>query len=257
MTFSGNSADDLWVRRLIPAPDAAARLVCLPHAGGSASYYHPVSRALSPAVEVLAVQYPGRQDRRGEPFVEDIATLADRVHEALRPWTDRPLALFGHSMGAVLAFEVTLRMEREGVRPLALYASGRRAPSTHRAEDVHLRNDAGIISELKKLNGTADSLLDDDELLHMVLPATRADYRAIETYRCEPGAVVRTPIIALTGDDDPKTTLEEARAWSAHTTGGFDLRVFPGGHFFLNDHAHKINMDIRSHLASTAAAGRV
>ncbi|WP_066368541.1 thioesterase II family protein [Herbidospora mongoliensis] len=252
-----NLADDLWIRRFTPAPDAVARLVCLPHAGGSASYYNPVSRAMSPAVEVLAVQYPGRQDRRGEPFVEDISTLADQIHEALRPWTDRPLALFGHSMGAVLAFELTLRMEKEGLRPLALYASGRRAPSTYRAENVHLRGDAGVISELKRLNGTAGNFLDDDELLRMVLPATRADYRAIETYRCAPGAVVQTPIVALTGDDDPKTTEDEARAWSAHTKGGFDLRVFRGGHFFLNDHAHKINSDIRAHLTSAVAAGRV
>lgn len=93
---------DLWVRRYHPAPDAPTRLLCLPHAGGSASYYFPASRTLSPRIEVLAVQYPGRQDRRTEPCVESIDELADKVVDTVKGWTDRPLAVFGHSMGATL-----------------------------------------------------------------------------------------------------------------------------------------------------------
>ncbi|MDF5757187.1 alpha/beta fold hydrolase [Spongiactinospora sp. TRM90649] len=241
--------DDLWIRRFHPAPDAGARLVCLPHAGGSASYYHPVSAALSPAIDVLAVQYPGRQDRRAEPCVENIEELADGIVGALRPWTDRPFALFGHSMGAVLGFEVTRRLEREDIAPLMLFASGRRAPSTRRAESVHLRDDDGLVAELKRLNGTDSSVLADEELLRMVLPATRSDYRAIETYAGDPGAVLNTPITVLTGDNDPKTTLDEARAWSGHTTGEFEMRVYPGGHFFLTRHARRINAELTRFFA--------
>lgn len=103
-----------WVRRFHPdGRDAAHRLICFPHAGGSASFYFPVSRALTPGVDVLAIQYPGRQDRRHEPCIDSIAALADALAEEVRPWCDRPVTFFGHSMGATLAFEVARRLEAE------------------------------------------------------------------------------------------------------------------------------------------------
>lgn len=121
--------DDLWVRRYHPAPEARHRLFCLPYAGGSASYFLPVARALSPHVDVLAVQYPGRQDRRHEPCVESVEELADLLVDIVKPWADRPLSLFGHSMGASVAFELALRLEALGIVPHSLFASGRRAPA--------------------------------------------------------------------------------------------------------------------------------
>ncbi|UJW29729.1 alpha/beta fold hydrolase [Saccharothrix sp. AJ9571] len=239
-----------WIRRFHPAPDAPARLVCFPHAGGSASFYFPVSQALSGSLDVLNLQYPGRQDRRHEPLIDDIAELADELTGVLRPWLDRPVAFFGHSMGAILAFEVALRLEREaGPRPVRLFASGRRAPSTHRDETVHQRDDEGVLAEMKLMSGTDARLLGDDEVLRMIMPAIRGDYRAIETYRAQPDSVVNCPIDVLVGDDDPKTTVDEARAWQEHTTGGFDLRVFTGGHFFLAHHQQEINALIRDRVA--------
>ncbi|MDQ0954324.1 surfactin synthase thioesterase subunit [Streptomyces phaeochromogenes] len=101
-----------WIRRYHPAPDASTRLVCFPHAGGSATFYHPVSRALSPEIDVVAVQYPGRQERRTEPLVDSVEKLADLIVPELEPWLDRPLTFFGHSMGASLAYEVALRLRR-------------------------------------------------------------------------------------------------------------------------------------------------
>src|ERR1700712_4687720 len=115
-----------WIRRFHESPGASARLVCFPHAGGAATYFYPLSRTLAPSIEALAVQYPGRQDRRAEPCVDDIHELADLVAPALLEWADRPLALFGHSMGATLAFEVAGRLEKAGVRPAGLFVSGRR-----------------------------------------------------------------------------------------------------------------------------------
>ncbi|MFC9236266.1 thioesterase II family protein [Streptomyces decoyicus] len=251
--MSSPLADDgLWCRRFHPAPDAGRRLVCFPHAGGSASFYHPVSAALSPGVEVIAVQYPGRQDRRKEPAIDDIGLLADRIAEALKACSDRPLTFFGHSMGALVAFEVARRLERNGDGPLRLFASGRRAPSAHRDEQVHRRDDDGIVTELRALSGTDSRVLDDEEMLRMVLPALRSDYKAVETYRSEPAAVVRCPVTVLVGDEDPKTSLDEARSWEAHTTGDFDLRVFSGGHFYLADRPKEVMTVLSDHFTSVA-----
>ncbi|MEU1519187.1 thioesterase II family protein [Streptomyces sp. NPDC005811] len=252
--MSAFPADDgLWCRRFDPAPEAAHRLVCFPHAGGSASYYRPVATALSPRVDVVAVQYPGRQDRRNEPLIDDIGTLADQVHQALRGWDDRPLTFFGHSMGALVAFEVARRFEREGGGPVRLFASGRRAPSRHRDENVHRRDDDGIIAEVKSMSGTDDRLLGDEELIRMILPALRGDYRAVETYRSAPGATVECPVTALVGDSDPKTSVDEAQDWEKHTTADFDLRIMPGGHFYLNSRAADVLKALDDHFTARTA----
>ncbi|MER5483572.1 alpha/beta fold hydrolase [Streptomyces sp. NPDC002812] len=226
-----------WIRSFRPCEDAGVRLLCFPHAGGAAGFYFPLAQALAPDVEVLAVQYPGRQDRLREPGVDDVRVLADGVVAALLPLLDdRPLALFGHSMGATVGYEVARRLEHEaGVRPALLFASGRRAPSRNREEWAHLKDDAGLAEELRLLGGTGGALLADPDILRMVLPAVRVDYRAIETYRHRPGAELGCPIVVLTGADDPRVTLDEAADWRHHTHAGHTLDVFPGGHFYLNE----------------------
>jgi pyochelin biosynthesis protein PchC len=246
-----STAQEAWIRRYHRAPGSSVQLVCFPHAGGSASFYFPVSKALSPRVDVCAVQYPGRQDRRSEPPIDNIPELADAVAAAIRPLADRPLAFFGHSMGAVLGYEVALRLERDGASPLTrLYVSGRRAPSRVRAESVHRLDDEGIVAELRELSGTGTELLTDPEALDMILPAVKNDYRAVETYRDVPGRTLSCPVSALIGDTDPRVTADEAKAWAGHTTGAFDLRIFPGGHFYLLDQAPEIIALIGRDLAS-------
>lgn len=242
-----------WIRQFHPAPEAGSTLVCFPHAGGSATFYFPVSRALSPRADVLAVQYPGRQDRMDETCVDDIPTLADRIADELTHWTDRPMTLFGHSMGATIAFEVARRLEARGVVPLGLFASGRRAPSTHRDERVHLRDDEGLISELRRLSGTDVEVLADEAMLRMVLPAMRSDYRAVETYRYLPGPPLNCPVTVLTADDDPLVDLGEARAWAQHTVAPFRLRSFMGGHFFISAHAESVIQEIAGHIDAATA----
>ncbi|MFB7469407.1 thioesterase II family protein [Kitasatospora sp. NPDC056184] len=251
-----NRAPDLgaWIRRFQPAEDAAVRLVCLPHAGGAATYYFPVARALAPEIDVLAVQYPGRQDRRSEPVVEDVRALAELITAELRPWCDRPLALFGHSMGALVGYEVARRLQAEGVEPLGLFASGRRAPSTVRDEAVHRRDDQGIISALRELSGTGDEVLDDEDLLGMVLTAVRGDYKAVETYRADTGPVLGCPIQVLTGDSDEMTSPEENLAWERHTTAECRIEEFPGGHFYLSEQAPAVLASVRDRMRAWAAA---
>ncbi|MFF1379619.1 thioesterase II family protein [Streptomyces sp. NPDC058308] len=226
-----------WIRRYNPADTARARLLCLPHAGGSASFYLPFSRSLAPDVDVLTVQYPGRQDRRHEPCVDSIAGLADALVDEVLPWADRPLAVFGHSMGAMVAFELARRLEQRGTQPLVVFASGRRAPSRRREDSspVHLRDEKGLIAELRALSGTDARVFEDEDLLRMALPAIRSDYKAAETYRYVPGPPLAAPVRAHVGVDDPKATLDEVRSWATHTAGGFEMDTHPGGHFYLTD----------------------
>ncbi|MGW5611627.1 thioesterase II family protein [Streptomyces sp. NPDC003753] len=244
-----------WLRRFHRAEHAPARLVCFPHAGGAAGFYFPLSKALSSTVETLAVQYPGRQDRRAEPGVGDVGELTDGIVEALVPLLDsRPLALFGHSMGAVLAYEVARHLEHEtGSPPAVLFASGRRAPSRRRVENMHLREDQALVEELRELGGTAPELLDDLDVMRLLLPAIRRDYQAIETYRHRAGRELSCPITVLTGDQDRRTTIDEASDWKHHTTGGCTLEVFPGGHFFLSEHMPDV---VRLVTARLLASGR-
>jgi surfactin synthase thioesterase subunit len=193
-------------------------------------------------VEVLAVQYPGRQDRLREPCVPSLPELADRLLPLLLDgWTDRPLALFGHSMGASLAFELAGLLEQAGVVPALLFVSGRPAPSRFRGDaDVHGQGDDALLAEIRRLAGTDARILGDDEVLRLALPAIRNDFRAAETYRPERVLTVGCPVTALVGDDDPRAPLDDVRAWKEHTTGEFAMEVYPGGHFYLTDRAPEV-----------------
>jgi pyochelin biosynthetic protein PchC len=208
-------------------------LICFPHAGGAASFYGSWSRSLPSSVELLAVQYPGREDRIRDDRIDGMGRLADLVAEALEPLRDGPpVALLGHSMGAGVAYEVACRLERRGRTPARLFVSGRPAPDRQRRNAVHRASDEDLLTELRRLAPGNEILLDYPELAELMLPTVRSDFRLIESY--EPcGAVLACPITAMLGDRDTEVAVSEAQGWRAFTRGGFTMKVFPGDHFYL------------------------
>ncbi|MFC4499215.1 MULTISPECIES: thioesterase II family protein [Streptomyces] len=238
-----SALDNPWIRRLVAVPESELRLICFPHAGGSAGYYRHLAMALAPRVETLAVQYPGRQDRRREPPLESIAEMADACFEALGGCLDRPYAFFGHSLGAVVAYEVALRAEQSappaGRRPMRLFASAKSAPCVVRQRQVHRFDDDGLMREVRKLGGTGQTLTAPG-VRALFLSAMRADYRAVETYTPAEGARLACPITVLVGDSDPLVRVTDTAAWERHTNGGIDSHVFEGGHFYLDSKVQQV-----------------
>jgi pyochelin biosynthesis protein PchC len=239
-----------WLRRFHPAPQAPVRLIFFPHAGGSASYFYPHSQALAPDFDVLAVQYPGRQDRLADPLIDTVQALAEHTVQELGPWQDRPLILWGHSMGAAVAFEAARLLEAQGNAPRGVVVSGGRAPAIPRETEVHRKDDDGLIEELAALNGTDPAALGDRELLQMVLPALRSDYKAIETYLAKPEHVVAAPLLVLNGTEDDRVTQEQAQQWDQHTTASATVVTFPGGHFFLTPQQDQVLHTVRKEAAT-------
>ncbi|MFF1724339.1 thioesterase II family protein [Streptomyces sviceus] len=229
-----------WFRTYAPAgerpggPSPGVRLVCFPHAGGAASAYVRLARLLAPGCEVLSVQYPGRQDRRHQEPVADIGRLADAVAEEVTRHVRGPYAFFGHSMGAVVAYETARRLHGHGA-PARLFLSGRGAPGDKPGVHDRIGTDAELLAVAAELGGTAADLLDDPDIREMVLPALRADYRALGSYTRTPGPRLNVPFTVLVGDSDPVVSVAEAAAWEAFTTAPTDCRVFAGAHFYLND----------------------
>ncbi|MEV7603722.1 alpha/beta fold hydrolase [Kitasatospora sp. NPDC089797] len=215
------------------SPDRPAlRLVCFPHAGGGASFFRSWSGHLDPSVELLAVQYPGRENRFREPLVPDLAPLAEAVAGQLRPLSPLPTVLFGHSMGAAVAYETLLRLEAAGDTPVTRLCVSGRAPDTPARDDDY--SDERLVRAVGRLGGTQAAVLDDPDLRELVLPILRNDYRLIDRYRRSPDAPrLRADVLALTGDRDPQVTVEQAGAWAATTAGAFSLHVLAGDHFYL------------------------
>ena len=214
-------------------PDAQLRLVCFPHAGGQAALFRTWHRDLPPAVEVHGIQLPGWGSRIGEPPVSDLAAVVAETSAAIALLHDRPLALFGHSLGAVLAFEVARRLCRHGRAPRHLFVAGRRAPQVRGTNPVtHDKSDAEFVARLGELAGTPPEEFHDRELLQLVLPALRAGFKLAETYRYVPGVPLSCPITVIGGADDEESLDDRLDAWQAQTTRRLAKFIVAGDHFF-------------------------
>lgn len=225
-----------WIAHARPRPEARLRLFCLPYAGGNASIFRAWGQRLPAEVEVMPVELPGRASRFREPPLRRVDEAVEKLEAALSPLFDRPFAFFGHSMGALLAFELARRLRRTGgPEPVALFVSARRAPHLPPEEDpVHGLPDGEFFERLRELNGTPEEALQHPELMQMLLPLLRADFELNETYEFAPGEALACAVAAMGGLGDPEVTREHLEAWRQHTSGPFSLRMFAGDHFYLN-----------------------
>jgi surfactin synthase thioesterase subunit len=223
----------IWWRRPVPRPGAGLRLLCFPPAGAGASTFRAWG-GLLPQVEVLAVQYPGRQDRFAEPCPERMPALADAIAAAVAADLPGPVAFFGHSMGAVVAYEVARRLAAVGVpEPRHLVVSAHPAPTRERSSRPAADTDEAVLDYLRMLGGANAALLDDPDLRELTMPMVRADLRLIGAYRYAPGPPLACPVTAVVGAADSTCGAVDVVDWAARTTGPFDLAVLPGGHFYL------------------------
>ncbi|MCV7380695.1 non-ribosomal peptide synthetase [Mycobacterium alsense] len=238
-----------WVKRFTGAT-APGSVVVFPHAGGAAAAYRPLAKALSAnGVDAYVVQYPQRADRRDHPAADSIGALALELFEAGDWAAAAPLSLFGHCMGAVVAFEFARIAEANGMPVRVLWASAGQSPSTVAGYGPLPTTGSGVLEDMIDLGGTDPALLEDEEFVDLLVRAVQADYRALNAYSCGPDVRIRADIHAVGGNRDHRIGREVLASWETHTRGRFTVSDFDGGHFYLNDHldavARMVSADAR------------
>jgi surfactin synthase thioesterase subunit len=224
-----------WASPPLPAPSAPVRLFCLPYAGAGASAYRdwvPELQARAP-VEAVPIQLPGRESRLRERPTIDL----DEMTRAVLGRLDRPYAVFGHSLGGRLAYELCRRLRGLGAPPPRwLYVSGCPAPHIVRNRRDSDLPDEDFIARIVGMGGTPHEVFADEELRELVLTVMRADFAFVDNYRCLSDRPIDAPITAFVGSDDEEATPHDAADWRRHTSRAFALHVLAGGHFFLHEH---------------------
>ncbi|KYF72840.1 gramicidin dehydrogenase [Sorangium cellulosum] len=228
------STSDAWVGCPRPNPASRLRLFCFPYAGGGASVYSAWWRELPAHTELCAIKLPGREARLGEPPFERLTPLVQALATALDGWLAKPFAFYGHSLGALVSFELARELRRRGAPlPRHLFVSARRAPHLPIAAPLHGLSDDDFLAWLRRMGGTPEEVLRDPDLLALFLPVLRADVAVNEAEPFVPGPPLDCPMSAFGGADDERASPAEMEAWREHTRGPFRTEVFPGGHFFL------------------------
>jgi surfactin synthase thioesterase subunit len=228
-----------------PRQSQAARinLLCFHHAGGAASFYKKWPAALSPLVQVLPVQMPGRETRYGEAFATSIGEMVDELLQHQHAFTDQPYAIFGHSLGALFGFELGRRLARQGgPAPRFFVSSGHGAPRAQPAEEqLHVLPDRRFVDRMReKYGGISDEVMASSELLEFLLPRFRADIRVAEQHVSHDDAPVRFPVVALHGRGDKSVALADVQGWQGKTAAKVSIHEFDGDHFFIETNERQV-----------------
>ncbi len=225
-----------WFSQYKPKTHAEVRLFCLPYAGGTALIYRKWPEILPPTIDVCALQPPGRGNRIIEPAFNRIEDLVKALVEVMRPYLDKPFALFGHSMGALISFELARCLRREvNLTPQQLFFSGHRAPQLPDPDPpTYNLPEKEFLAELRRLNGTPPEALENSELMQLMIPLLRADFALCQTYIYTIDAPFSCPISVFGGLQDIDVSRANLEAWRTQTTSNFSLHMFPGDHFYLH-----------------------
>jgi medium-chain acyl-[acyl-carrier-protein] hydrolase len=226
-----------WLFCPEPNPTAKLRLACFPYAGGRSSVFSDWHRYLPPEIELCCVQLPGRDAKRFDPPFTHFASLISALAQGLRATSGIPVAFFGHSMGALIIFELAREFRRQRLPgPVHLFVSGHRGPQCSDPEEpIHNLPDGQFVHELQRRYGETEDFLQSPELVELFLPLLRADFSVCETYIYRWEEPLDCPISAFGGSQDRKVTRHHLLTWRMHTRGPFNLRIFPGDHFYLRN----------------------
>jgi medium-chain acyl-[acyl-carrier-protein] hydrolase len=239
-----------WFTRFSRQSRGQLRLFCFPYAGGDAQAFRNWPDDLSCGIDVVGVTYPGRGKRFGEPLVHDLPDLVDALVQAMRPMLDRPFAFYGHSNGALVAYElarqVSLRLMR---RPEFICLAAKRSPLLPPEAPLHRLPDAAFLDVVKSYGGTPDTVLQTPELLDLYLPILKADFALSETYRLSASTRLAVPCHLISGAHDTVTHPKDVEAWHPLFSGPVSEHRIPGGHFFLHTHRREVTQIIDQMLA--------
>jgi len=248
---------DKWFTFLKKAANAKSTLVLFHYAGGNSGIYRALTGLITQPVNILALDLPGRAKRFNEPLIGDLHTAAGGIAQGMLDsktmLSEHPLMFFGHSIGAKLAFEVSQLLQRnDGLKLRHLIVSGSGAPHIERSmPNMHNLPQQEFIAQLRKYGGTPEALLDDMDLLELLMPMLRSDFKMAELYRSRDSIPVACNLTAFGGDSDETVAIPSLQAWSKHAGAGFETRIFSGGHFFLHQQERSVAQAIDDIILST------
>jgi len=247
-----------WFRTFKSNPKAQIRLFCFHHSGGSASSYYRWVEHLSPSIELTAIQFPGREDRFSEPFINRLEDIISQLSEGFNAHKDKPFFVFGHSLGALVGFEfVNAIRQHYSIIPRYLVVSAARAPHLiYKRPSLSQLDDESLTKKLKEYNGIDQNIINNDDLLSLFLPIIRNDFQLLEDYKYKSSEPLLCDILALSGSDDQTVNCEDIHAWSSYTKNNFHYLSFSGKHFFLKNHQPTI-LQIINQIGESKFKGEV
>lgn len=229
------------------SPLATKRIFCIPFAGGSASFYREWAEQFYPNTEICAIQLSGREDRLVDDLVVELDKAAEEIYQELLNYQDKPFILFGHSLGALICYETVLKLQRRNRRePDALIVSGCGAPHVPPKEFIYHLPKQQFKTELKKLGGTPEMILEEDEIFDLFYPMLKGDFEMVETYTCKECHPVHTKIFAFGGTEDKEVLLDELLEWEKYTDNDFHYKMFKGEHFFVKEQSDDVIQEIKN-----------
>lgn len=252
-------APDTWVQRYCPNDQARLRLFCFPYAGGRASIFRPWVDSLPSEIEVCSIQLPGREERLREPPYKRLEPLVEALAAALMPYLDRPFAFYGHSMGALVSFEVARRLRDEYDRhPVALHLAAFRAPQLPNPNIRIYHLPSEVFKVVLRADGIPETILQNEELMQLMLPTLRADYEVCDTYDHHERSTLTCPFFLYCGTDDVRIRETDMVGWPDHTLGESRMTMVPGSHLFLHTAQDflltRIAQSLESYLKSSLPA---